>query len=99
MAHELGHFFLHEGILNHFDRSFRLNYRSEESSKATNVEEVEANYFAASLLMPKIFLDADGASEFLDSDDQVRELARRYHVSQHAMSLRLVNVYGDQRPF
>ncbi len=32
IAHELGHFLLHEGITNHVDRSYRVNFRSAESS-------------------------------------------------------------------
>lgn len=97
IAHELGHFLLHEGITNHVDRNYRLNYRSAESSQATNVEEIEANYFAASILMPKHFLDARNAEEALDSDSLVAALAKEFHVSRHAMSLRLANLY--QAPY
>jgi Zn-dependent peptidase ImmA (M78 family) len=99
IAHEFGHYLLHEGISTHFDRDFKVNFRSTESSQATNVEEIEANFFAASILMPKAFLDHDHAVEQLDSDSGVKELARRYGVSQHAMSLRLANLYGRHRPY
>lgn len=95
MAHELGHFALHAGISAHYDRDYRVNYRSAESSQATNVEEIEANFFAASILMPKRFLDRDEAVMALDNDDAVQQLAARYRVSRHAMSLRLVNLYGS----
>src|SRR6476620_5836155 len=76
IAHELGHFLLHEGITNHVDRSYRVNFRSAESSQATNVEEIEANYFAASILMPRHMLDALSAEEALDNDAMVADLAR-----------------------
>lgn len=99
IAHEFGHYLLHEGISSHFDRDYRINFRSAESSQATDVEEIEANYFSASLLMPKAFLDADDAIEALDSDAKVEKLAKRYRVSRHAMSLRLVNLYDQHRPF
>lgn len=99
IAHEFAHYLLHEGISAHFDRDFKVNFRSAESSEATNVEEIEANFFAASLLMPRHFLDADKAVEHLDSDSGVATLAKRYQVSRHAMSLRLANVYGAHRPF
>jgi len=105
IAHEFGHYLLHEGISAHYDRDYkvesrvRVNFRSRESAQATNVEEIEANFFAASILMPKQFLDKDNALETLDSDTEVRKLASRYRVSGHAMSLRLANVYGDYRPF
>lgn len=93
IAHELGHFLLHEGLNNHVDHNYRINYRSEESSKATNVDEIEANFFAASILMPKRFLDALNAEEALDSDNEVAEFAKQFDVSRHAMSLRLANLY------
>lgn len=99
IAHELGHFLLHEGVTNHVDRTYRVNFRSAESSQATNVEEIEANYFAASLLMPKHMLDHLCAEEALDDDDKVYGLAKQFQVSRHAMSLRLVNLYEDAIPF
>lgn len=95
IAHEFAHFLLHEGISAHYDRDYRVNYRSAESSQATNVEEIEANFFAASILMPKTFLDADSALLALDDDTLVHQLAKRYDVSRHAMSLRLANLYGN----
>jgi Zn-dependent peptidase ImmA (M78 family) len=99
IAHELGHFLLHEGITNHVDRSYRVNFRSAESSQATNVEEIEANYFAASILMPQHMLDALNAEEALDSDSMVADLAKQFHVSRLAMSLRLANLYEEATPF
>jgi Zn-dependent peptidase ImmA (M78 family) len=99
IAHELGHFLLHDGISSHYDRDYKVNFRSAESSQATNTQEVEANFFAASLLMPRKFLDADDAVDQLDSDIGVARLAERYKVSRHAMSLRLVNLYEKHRPF
>jgi Zn-dependent peptidase ImmA (M78 family) len=95
IAHEFAHFLLHAGISAHYDRDYRVNYRSAESSQATNIEEIEANFFAASILMPKKFLDADEAVLALDNDMEVHRLAERYDVSRHAMSLRLANLYGN----
>src|SRR5215204_5083184 len=68
IAHEFGHYLLHAGISSHLDRDYRINFRSAESSQATNIEEIEANFFAASILMPKLFLDADNAVLALDDD-------------------------------
>lgn len=99
IAHELGHFLLHGGISSHYDRDYKINYRSSESSQATNIEEIEANFFAASLLMPRRFLNYDNAVDSLDNDISVGRLAERYRVSRHALSLRLVNLYGKYRPF
>lgn len=99
IAHEFGHFLLHEGISSHVDHNYRVNFRSSESAKATDVDEIEANFFAASLLMPKQFLIAKNSIEALDDDNGVSQLAREFKVSQHAMSLRLANVYRIHSPF
>lgn len=99
MAHEFAHFLLHEGLSSHMDRDFKVNYRDALSSEASDVDEIEANFFAACLLMPKPFLDAEEAFEAIDDDEAVFHLARLFNVSQHAMSLRLVNAYRPHRPF
>lgn len=99
IAHEFGHYMLHAGISAHYDRDYRINFRSRESSEATNIEEIEANFFAASILMPKHFLDRDQAVMALDNDEEVAKLAKKYNVSRHAMSLRLGNVYRVYKPF
>ena len=90
---------LHEGVTSHSDKDFRVNYRDDVSSQASNVEEMEANYFAASLLMPKLFLDRLNAENAVDSNERVTALAKTFRVSPHAMSLRLTNVYERYRPF
>ena len=99
MAHEFGHFLLHQDLTSHRDLDFRVKYRDRTSSEATDVEEIEANFFAASLLMPRPFLDAYEAWEALDSDGRVADLARVFDVSPLAMSLRLSNEYASHRPF
>jgi Zn-dependent peptidase ImmA (M78 family) len=99
IAHEFGHYMLHSGISAHYDRDYRINFRSRESSEATDIEEIEANFFAASILMPKRFLDRDEAVMALDNDEAVAKLAKKYNVSRHAMSLRLGNVYRLHKPF
>src|SRR5689334_16313131 len=56
MAHELGHLLLHDQEQLHVDRgSFLVRLRNDVSSKGTDEAEREANFFAASLLMPKKF--------------------------------------------
>ena len=99
VAHEFGHFLLHEGIVDHVDRGYRVNYRNRESSLARDVEEIEANFFAASLLMPRSMLEKLDAVSAIDSDRGVRDLAKTFEVSAHAMSLRLANVYSEHAPF
>ena len=94
IAHELGHFLLHQGQEVRYDHDFRVSLRSEESSEGTNIEEIEANFFAASLLMPDKILLADPRTAFipLDDDASVEALAKSYKVSRQAMSLRLTRL-------
>ena len=47
IGHECGHLRLHEGKSVYIDRAFRINRRDGVSSQATDVEEIEANRFAA----------------------------------------------------
>ena len=91
VAHELGHFLLHEGQEVRYDHDFRVSLRSEASSEGTNLEEIEANFFAASVLMPDKMLTADPRTAFvhLDDDRAVETLAKSYKVSRQAMSLRI----------
>lgn len=92
IAHELGHFLLHEQEKLHIDRRFQINRRDESSSQGKSEEEKEANLFAAELLMPVHFLQQDlatvGALD-LESDDTIANLAKKYKVSVQAMTFRL----------
>jgi len=96
LAHEFGHFLLH-GVSSpdalHIDRGFVVRYRDSTSSQGTDDEEREANLFAAELLMPRQFLQADLAEKAIDlvDNETVEELAARYQVSTQAMAFRLAN--------
>jgi len=95
IAHELGHFLLHEGDEVHVDRGFQIKLRTEFSSKGVDIEERESNLFAAEILMPASFLKSDLKKVHalrLDVDDAVEELARNYSVSTQAMLFRLANL-------
>jgi Zn-dependent peptidase ImmA (M78 family) len=56
--------------------------------------EVEANYFAANLLMPESFLRRDLSKVRLSALDeaQMRSLAQRYGVSAQALTIRLMDL-------
>jgi Zn-dependent peptidase ImmA (M78 family) len=95
IAHEIAHFVLHKGrpvFLDHV----RVNYRDEMSSTATDFEEIQANAFAAELLMPatqvtklaRLLLATPGSTEA----SVLRELADRFDVSEQAMEYRLINL-------
>jgi Zn-dependent peptidase ImmA (M78 family) len=96
IAHEIGHLILHDAEEVHVDREFRVKLRSQASSSAVDVDEIEANAFAASLLMPESFLRQDVKKLSVDFDDatQVEALANRYRVSAQAMTFRLLNLLG-----
>ena len=98
IAHECGHLQLHEGQRAYVDRSpLRINRRDEVSSQATDAEEIEANRFAAELLMPYEMIMEDLLESDLDIEDEaeLRDLAERYGVSLQAMTLRLRSVFED----
>jgi Zn-dependent peptidase ImmA (M78 family) len=99
IAHELGHLLLHSGEQVHVDKQFRLNFRSAVSATAQDVEEIEANAFAASILMPERFVRRDTANLQFDVEDEqeVRSLALAYGVSAQAMALRLINMVSKRR--
>jgi Zn-dependent peptidase ImmA (M78 family) len=100
IAHELAHALLHTGKAVTFDKDFRYNLRSDLSSAGTDIEEIEANFFAASLLMPFRFLAQDERAHSIDVQDEsaVRDLARSYGVSAQAMALRVVAVARRASP-
>lgn len=100
IAHELGHFLLHvpenRKTPNSFiDKDFIVLNRNQDSKLGINELEVEANYFAAELLMPAkdLYLDyVDQMKNNLNQDDLIESLANLYQVSKHAMYFRLSNL-------
>lgn len=97
IAHELGHLLLHSDEEFHIDEKRPLARRDEVSSLAVDPREIEANQFAAELLMPEAFVrESVDALVAEDSDVTVEEaidkLARAYQVSTIAMTHRLTNL-------
>lgn len=94
IAHEIGHF-----VLDHFDQvhvdKAVMKLRDEASRKGIHKEEVEANRFAAELLMPREFLRQElsrGTLNDLLDDRGMQQLAKRFQVSVQAMSNRLASL-------
>ena len=90
IAHELGHYFLHKNLLKKkslvVDGDATL-YRLDNG--LSNIEESQANYFAASLLMPK-----ERVKKAWDSfDKDIEKCAKLFSVSLAAMSIR-VDILG-----
>jgi Zn-dependent peptidase ImmA (M78 family) len=96
IAHEIGHFRLHDGAM-YLDGRARVNFRDGLSSMATDHEEIEANAFAAALLMPapwvrSAFEDAVRAAGINSEDELAELLGARFNVSRQAMLIRLTNL-------
>lgn len=97
IAHELGHLLLHADEEFHIDEKRPLARRDEVSSQATDPREIEANQFAAELLMPDALV-RDSVEALVEDDPEVtveeaiEELARTYRVSTLAMTHRLTNL-------
>jgi Zn-dependent peptidase ImmA (M78 family) len=96
IGHELGHLTLNHGHDLILERLVRLNFRDATSSTASDQEEIEANQFAAELLMPRDFLQHSLTillqGKPLPDLEVVRRLARRFEVSQSAMEFRLTSL-------
>ncbi|PUB27685.1 uncharacterized protein DUF955 [Promicromonospora sp. AC04] len=95
VAHELGHLQMHKGEYI-VDSTVRVNRRDGLSSMATNDEEIEANAFAAALLMPRSLVhEAIGrlrASQMANPARATELLAEQFGVSTEAMGYRLINL-------
>jgi Zn-dependent peptidase ImmA (M78 family) len=98
IAHELGHLLLHEGRPLTIDQAvLRIDLRNDVSSMATDIQEIQANTFAATLLMPEEIV-LDHANNLMQKnaditrDDIITMLARIFDVSAEAMSYRLINL-------
>jgi Zn-dependent peptidase ImmA (M78 family) len=96
IAHELGHYLLHETERIHLDSAkpgYIVQRRDKKSSTGEDLFEREANLFAAELLMPAPFLakDLKGMSFDLLADDDtlLEKLAAKYGVSVQALTIRL----------
>ncbi len=90
IAHELGHLILHVESDLHIDERFPIGLRSGISAMAVDDNEIEANQFAAELLMPAEMITRDVELLVrLDVDKAISRLAKKYQVSTEAMSIRL----------
>lgn len=90
-AHELAHLLLHPKNGVHVDEAI-VQMRDSRASAGVDEEEMEANRFAAELLMPRTFLEADLkslGSIYADDERAIANLAKKYRVSPQAMAIRL----------
>src|SRR5256714_5134516 len=86
LAHELGHFLLHRSVSNIFIDASTILFRDGTSSDGSKTQEIDANAFAAELLMPEKQVREAINSQPLDAFDEgaVRRLAAQFEVSAQA---------------
>ena len=91
IAHELGHFMLHTSRDLFVDKDYIVHFRDETSSTGVDPIEVEANQFAAEVIMPAERVRELFNARRFDIDDEaaLRRLAAKFTVSPTAMAVRL----------
>lgn len=99
IAHELAHYYLHARKDDplFIDKSQRSEgqkmFRDSKSSAGEYVKEIEANAFAAALLMPKELIENElNKLTTGDPEEWVSKLAEKFEVSKQAMNIRLINL-------
>lgn len=101
IAHEIGHHVLgHPGEM-FVDKTLRQKAivvrRDGRSSEGTDIDEIQANRFAAELLMPKQLVESEVSKRLSKRnlptpEDLVANLGEQFKVSRQAMEIRLVNL-------
>jgi Zn-dependent peptidase ImmA (M78 family) len=99
IAHEIGHLELHREFITdhiHVDKKFPVLMRDPNSATGTDRLEIEANRFAAELLMPEWAVCQVLERELIDIDDDqtVANLAKKFRVSRQALQYRLINIFS-----
>lgn len=93
VAHECGHFLLHGDPGRVFVDASPIFFRDDRSSQGIDRREMEANAFAAELLMPEEELRARVARPIDVMDEvAVRRLASQFGVSPQALTIRLTTL-------
>lgn len=97
IAHEIGHLICHYDRDVFVDKTQRVNFRNARSGLAIDQQEIEANAFAASLLMPKNLIEQEASSLISGGmvtqvDELIEKLADTFQVSSQAMEYRLKNL-------
>lgn len=96
IAHEIGHYQLHrrsEDIPVFIDRA--VYHRKESVAGIDHLMEMQANAYAAGLLMPEALLDEyleDHPALDLEKPADIKTLAEEFEVSRPAMEFRLKNL-------
>jgi Zn-dependent peptidase ImmA (M78 family) len=99
VAHELAHLHLHRDHISrnvHVDKRFAESMLRRDAAASTGTEqlEIDANQFAAALLMPKARLEELLAVTQLDIEDEqaLEHLAKKFKVSKATLQYRIRNL-------
>ena len=97
IAHEIAHLVLHRHLIAdyvHVDKRFPVLMRDASSASGTQRMEMEANNFAAELLMPTSLLSPMLKKNGFDIDEEepLKELSRKFRVSEQALAYRIRNI-------
>jgi Zn-dependent peptidase ImmA (M78 family) len=92
LAHECGHLYLHadKGDRLWLDKTYF--FRDGSSSQGDQFAEIEANQFAAGLLMPEELIRSNLPHAGPVNDVDVVRLAMHFEVSERAMTFRLISL-------
>lgn len=107
IAHEIGHIILHRHELQnnsaHVDKTITMLRRDGATARGTVKIEIQANQFAAALLMPKTLIHEYMNYQDLDygviqDEDAINEMAKAFVVSSTAMAIRIGNLSNSYLP-
>jgi Zn-dependent peptidase ImmA (M78 family) len=93
IAHEIGHLIMHKAMISeevHVDKQFRVLMRNSDSATGLEEIEVQANQFAAELLIPSSMFDpATITASDIDDEGPLDALAKKFRVSKQMLEYRI----------
>ncbi len=94
VAHEIAHYLLHRGSASVFVDARPVFFRDDDSAACTKQQEIEANAFAAELLVPAVALRERVNHEAVDpyDDAAAHRLAKTFGISTQTLTIKLVRL-------
>jgi Zn-dependent peptidase ImmA (M78 family) len=101
IAHELGHIIMHDDILQqgaHVDKTITMLRRDPDSAQGVVEIEIQANQFAAAILMPDFliqkYMEENNLNYgLLQDEDVIDEMAKAFKVSSTALAIRMGTIF------
>ena len=101
IAHEFGHIIMHADILQngaHVDKTITMLRRDPDSAQGVLEIEIQANQFAAAILMPDFlirkYMDENNLDYgLLQDEDVIEEMAKAFKVSSTALAIRMGTIF------